>query len=193
MGTAGDAWRRYNAAMTTPPSSTLSGLAPVIDAGVRILVLGSFPGAASLAAGKYYAHPRNQFWALISAVIGEDLASLPYETRLSRLLAHRVGLWDVLAGCEREGSLDSAIRKPAANDFERLRSLCPELETVGFNGQASGKFAPQFAAAGYRTVVLPSSSPAHMAMSFEQKLGAWRRLVGAPDQAASSVTQARLF
>ena len=179
--------------MTTPPSSTLSGLAPVIDADLRILVLGSFPGAASLAAGKYYAHPRNQFWPLISAVIGEDLASLPYETRLKRLLAHHVGLWDVLAGCEREGSLDSAIRKPAANDFERLRSLCPELETVGFNGQASGKFAPQFAVAGYRTVVLPSSSPAHMAMSFEQKLAVWRRLVDVPDQAPSPITQAPLF
>ncbi len=164
-------------------SPTLTGLAPVIAHDIRVLVLGSFPGAASLAAGKYYAHPRNQFWPLISAVVGEDLAALPYEDRLVRLLAHRFGLWDVLAGCEREGSLDSSIRKPAANDFERLRTLCPQLETVGFNGQASGKFAPQFAQAGYRTVVLPSSSPAHMAMSFEQKLAVWRRLAeaAAPD------------
>ncbi|MEW6759482.1 MAG: DNA-deoxyinosine glycosylase [Pseudomonadota bacterium] len=164
-------------------SPTLTGLAPVIALDTRVIVLGSFPGAASLAAGKYYAHPRNQFWPLISAVLGEDLAALPYEERLIRLLAHRFGLWDVLAGCEREGSLDSSIRKPAANDFERLRTLCPQLETVGFNGQASGKFAPQFAAAGYRTVVLPSSSPAHMAMSFEQKLAVWRRLAdeAAPD------------
>lgn len=160
----------------TSTSATLTGLAPVIDADIRILVLGSFPGAASLAAQQYYAHPRNQFWRLMSAVVGEDLASLPYLDRLPRLLAHRVGLWDVLAACEREGSLDSAIRKPAANDFERLRALCPRLETVGFNGQASGKFAPQFAAHGYRTVVLPSSSPAHMAMSFEQKLAIWRQL-----------------
>ncbi len=165
-------------------SATLTGLAPVIAPDTRVLVLGSFPGAASLAAGKYYAHPRNQFWPLISAVIGEDLASQPYDERLVRLLAHRFGLWDVLAGCEREGSLDSAIRKPAANDFERLRTLCPELETVGFNGQASGKFAPQFAAAGYRTVVLPSSSPAHMAMSFEQKLAVWRRLAEGDGQPA---------
>ena len=159
-------------------SPTLTGLAPVIALDTRVIVLGSFPGAASLAAGKYYAHPRNQFWPLVSAVLGEDLAALPYEARLVRLLAHRFGLWDVLAGCEREGSLDSSIRKPAANDFERLRTLCPQLETVGFNGQASGKFAPQFAQAGYRTVVLPSSSPAHMAMSFEQKLAVWRRLAG---------------
>jgi len=164
----------------TPTSATLTGLAPVIDADIRILVLGSFPGAASLAAQQYYAHPRNQFWRLMSAVVGEALAPLPYAERLPRLLAHRVGLWDVLAACEREGSLDSAIRRPAANDFERLRVLCPRLETVGFNGQASGKFAQQFAAHGYRTVVLPSSSPAHMAMSFEQKLEVWRQLVAPP-------------
>ena len=122
-------------------------------------------------------NPRNGFWRLISAVLSEDLAALPYAQRLPRLLAHGVGLWDVLGECEREGSLDSAIRNPAANDFERLRILCPLLETVGFNGQASGKFAPQFDAAGYRTLVLPSSSPAHMAMTFEQKLGIWKRLI----------------
>lgn len=163
--------------MPTATAPSLTGLAPVLDSSVRLLVLGSFPGAASLAAGQYYAHPRNQFWRLISAVIGEDLAALPYAARLPRLLEHQVGLWDVLAACEREGSLDSAIRKPAANDFERLRVLCPQLEAVGFNGQASGKFAPQFAAQGYRTVVLPSSSPAHMAQTFDQKLAVWRKLV----------------
>ena len=158
-------------------SPILTGLAPVIDPAIRILILGSFPGAASLAARQYYAHPRNQFWRLVSSMVGEDLVALPYADRLPRLLAHRVGLWDVLAGCEREGSLDTAIRRPAANDFERLRVLCPELRTVGFNGQASGKFAPQFVAAGYRTVVLPSSSPAHMAVTFEHKLQIWRALL----------------
>jgi hypoxanthine-DNA glycosylase len=162
--------------MASPP--LLTGLAPVIDPRVRILILGSFPGAASLAAQQYYAHPRNQFWKLVGALVGEDLYALPYANRLPRLLAHRIGLWDVLEACEREGSLDSAIRRPAANDFDRLRHLCPELETVGFNGQASGKFAPQFAGNGYRTVVLPSSSPAHMAMTFEQKLAIWRQLTG---------------
>jgi len=163
---------------TSSQPDQLTGLAPVIAPDTRILILGSFPGAASLAAQQYYAHPRNQFWKLVGALIGEDLYSLPYADRLPRLRAHRFGLWDVLAACEREGSLDSAIRNPAANDFERLHRLCPELEMVGFNGQTSGKFAPQFAAQGYRTVVLPSSSPAHMALSFEQKLASWRRLIG---------------
>jgi hypothetical protein len=76
----------------------------------------------------------------------------------------------VLGACEREGSLDSAIRNPAANDFARLRELCPALETVGFNGQTSGRFAPGFAAAGYRTCVLPSTSPAHASLTFAEKL-----------------------
>ncbi|MFS2135482.1 DNA-deoxyinosine glycosylase [Duganella sp. Dugasp56] len=119
----------------------------------------------------------NLLWPILSALTGEPLAQLPYDERLPRLLAHGFGLWDVLGACEREGSLDSAIRQPAANDFARLRELCPLLETVGFNGQTSGKFAPQFDAAGYRTVVLPSTSPAHAAMSFEQKLTSWRRLL----------------
>ena len=157
-------------------SSPLTGLAPVVDARTRILILGSFPGAASLAAGQYYAHPRNALWPILSALTGEELAAMPYAERLPRLLAHGIGLWDVLGACEREGSLDAAIRKPAANDFARLRVLCPLLETVGFNGQTSAKFAPQFAAQGYRTLVLPSTSPAHAALTLEQKLAAWKRL-----------------
>jgi hypoxanthine-DNA glycosylase len=180
----------YNDWMTATNSPLLTGLAPVIARDTRIIILGSFPGNASLAAQQYYAHPRNQFWKLVGALVGEDLYSLPYDERLPRLLAHRFGLWDVLAACEREGSLDSAIRKPAANDFDRLHKLCPELETVGFNGQASGKFAGQFEQAGYRTVVLPSSSPAHMAMTFEQKLAVWRRLL---DDSVDPGTTARLF
>ncbi|MFZ6647418.1 DNA-deoxyinosine glycosylase [Undibacterium sp. TJN25] len=157
-------------------SSRLQGLPAVIDKNIVTLVLGSFPGEASLQAQQYYAHPRNQLWPILSALTGEDLAGLPYADRLPRLLSHRIGLWDVLGACEREGSLDSAIRKPAANDFARLRELCPLLETVGFNGQTSGKFAPQFAAAGYRTLILPSTSPAHASLSFEKKLIIWTRL-----------------
>ncbi|MFS2016046.1 DNA-deoxyinosine glycosylase [Massilia sp. CT11-108] len=158
-------------------SAQLAGLAPVIAPDTRILVLGSFPGAASLAAQQYYAHPRNALWPILSALTHEDLGGLPYADRLPRLLAHGIGLWDVLAACERAGSLDANIRKPAANDFARLRRLCPLLETVGFNGQASGRFAPQFAAAGYRTLVLPSTSPAHAALSFAQKLVIWHSLI----------------
>jgi hypoxanthine-DNA glycosylase len=161
----------------TSTAAALTGLAPVIAANTRILILGSFPGAASLAAQQYYAHPRNLLWPILAALTGEDLAAMPYAARLPLLLAHGFGLWDVLGACEREGSLDSAIRNPAANDFGRLRELCPQLETVGFNGQTSGKFAPGFAAAGYRTCVLPSTSPAHASLSFAEKLSIWRGLL----------------
>ncbi|WP_394781329.1 DNA-deoxyinosine glycosylase [Undibacterium sp.] len=155
----------------------LQGFPAVIDQHTTTLILGSFPGEASLQAQQYYAHPRNQLWPILSALTGEELAGLPYADRLPRLLAHHIGLWDVLGACERQGSLDSAIRKPAANDFVRLHELCPVLETVGFNGKTAGKFAPQFTAAGYRTLVLPSTSPAHASLSFDQKLLVWRELL----------------
>lgn len=158
-------------------SSLLAGFPPVIDSDIRILILGSFPGEASLAAQQYYAHPRNQFWRLLSAVLAEDLVTLPYEQRLSRLLAHQIGLWDVLAACAREGSLDTAIRQARANEFAQLRQRCPKLLRVCFNGKASGRFEAQFAEAGFDTLVLPSSSPANAQLSFEQKLTLWSNII----------------
>lgn len=161
----------------SPSAPALNGLAPVLDHATRILVLGSFPGAASLAAQQYYAHPRNHLWPILAALTSEPLTTQDYAERLQRLLVHGIGLWDVFGACVREGSLDAAIRRPAANDFARLRVLCPQLHMVGFNGQTAGKYAPQFADQGYRTLVLPSTSPAHAAMSFEQKLDSWRSLL----------------
>lgn len=157
--------------------SLLAGFPPVLDQHTRILILGSFPGEASLAAQQYYAHPRNQFWRLLSAVLGDDLVSLPYERRLEQLLSHRIGLWDVIALCEREGSLDTAIRRAQANDFACLKEQAPGLFRVCFNGKTSGKFAPRFAEAGFDTLVLPSSSPANAQFSFEQKLGQWKDII----------------
>ncbi|MFC5473978.1 DNA-deoxyinosine glycosylase [Paraherbaspirillum soli] len=159
----------------TPPA--LTGFAPVIDAQTRVLILGSFPGVASLAVQQYYGHPRNQFWALLSAVLDDDLVKLDYDERLARLQTHRIGLWDVIAGCERVGSLDSAIRNPQANQFAILRQRCPQLARVCFNGKTSGKFAPQFTAAGFDTLVLPSSSPANAQATFAQKLLLWRGII----------------
>ena len=153
------------------------GLPPVIACDTRILILGSFPGAASLAAQQYYAHPRNQLWPLLSALLGEDFLAVSYAERLPMLLAHRIGLWDVIATCERVGSLDSKIRHPRWNDFASLRLQCPDLTRVAFNGQTAGKFAPQLAAAGLQTLVLPSSSPANAQWTFAQKLDAWRAIL----------------
>lgn len=163
--------------MKGPKAPLLTGFPPVLDAHTRILVLGSFPGEASLAASQYYAHPRNGFWRLLGAVLSEPLAEMAYDARLARLLAHRIGLWDVLDACYREGSLDSAIRDARPNDFSPLKARCPQLAKVCFNGKTSGRFEPQFAAAGFATLVLPSSSPANATLSFEQKLAAWRGIL----------------
>jgi TDG/mug DNA glycosylase family protein len=128
-------------------ASVLTGLPPILNRDTRILLLGSFPGEASLSAKQYYAHPRNQFWPLLSAVLGEELTTLPYEKRLKRLQAHAIGLWDVIAACEREGSLDASIRNAQANDFAVLKHQCPRLKRVCFNGKTSGKLEPVFAQA----------------------------------------------
>ncbi|HET7865570.1 MAG TPA: DNA-deoxyinosine glycosylase, partial [Burkholderiaceae bacterium] len=90
-------------------AALLQGLAPVIAPHTRLVVLGSFPGEASLAAQRYYAHPRNQFWPILSALWGVDLPAMPYPQRLEQVLQHGLGIWDVYASCRREGSLDSAI------------------------------------------------------------------------------------
>lgn len=152
----------------------LTGFGPVLDAGCETLILGSFPSEASLAAGHYYAHPRNQFWPILAALLGEPLATLPFDDRYRRVLEHRIGIWDVLGACERHGSLDADIRAGAANDFALLERLGPRLRRVLFNGRTAGRFEPRFCQHGYETRVLPSTSPAHAGMRFEQKLEAWR-------------------
>lgn len=152
----------------------LQGFAPIIDRDAHRLILGSFPSEASLAAGQYYAHPRNQFWRLVGDLIGEPLAALPYGERLKVVVMHRVGIWDVLQACERQGSGDAAIRNSQANAFKRLRRLAPSLAAVGFNGQTAGRFAESFAAGGFLVAVLPSSSPAHAGRTYEQKLAIWK-------------------
>lgn len=155
----------------------LIGFPPVVAADTHTLILCSFPGEASLAATQYYAHPRNQFWRLLGAVLDDPLAELAYEERLRRVLSHGIGVWDVLAACHREGSLDAAIRNAQPNDFASLREHAPKLRKVCFNGKTAGRFAPVIGEAGYTTLVLPSSSPANAMLSFDQKLRLWRDIL----------------
>ena len=160
-------------------SDRLYGLPPAVNKQTRLLILGSFPGAASLAAGQYYAHPRNQFWALLSAILEEDLTHMHYPQRLKRLNAHGIGVWDVIASCERSGSLDAAIRKARLNDFSKLKKHCPHLKCLCFNGKTAGCHSPHFAREGFVTAILPSSSPANAQLSFAQKLISWRAMLQA--------------
>jgi hypoxanthine-DNA glycosylase len=157
-------------------SDLLHGLPPVIGRHTRLMLLGSFPGAASLAAGQYYAHPRNQFWPLLSALLDEALQPLPYAQRLQRLRARGLGLWDVIAACRREGSLDSHIRDAQYNDLAGLRGRAPGLIAVAHNGGESARAMRITGQLGLQAYRLPSSSPANASWSFERKLAAWREV-----------------
>lgn len=151
---------------------------PVVAPDTETLILGSLPGAASLAAGRYYANPRNGFWRLVGSAIGAALEPLDYEARLALLRAHRIGLWDVIADAVRPGSLDAAIRDARANDLRRLVAELPRLRLVAFNGGTAAKIGTAQLgadAARFRLLSLPSSSPAH-AVPFERKLEAWMAL-----------------
>ncbi|MBI1685773.1 DNA-deoxyinosine glycosylase [Caulobacter hibisci] len=155
------------------------GFPPVVNPDVRLLVLGSLPGDASLAAAQYYGHPRNGFWRLIGAVIDHDLVALPYEQRLAGLLAAGIGLWDVHAEAVRPGSLDAAIKDAADNDLLGLIATLPRLRAVAFNGGAAAKAGTRLlSGSGLALAPLPSSSPAHAALGFEAKRKAWLGLRG---------------
>lgn len=150
---------------------------PVTRSDTRLLLLGSLPGAMSLAARRYYANPRNQFWRLAGALIGRDLEALAYEARLEALLEAGIGLWDTVAAATRRGSLDQAIRLHQASDLEGLAAALPLLRAVGFNGaKAAAIGRPRLASRpDLALVALPSSSPAYT-LPFAEKLARWLEL-----------------
>jgi len=158
------------------------GLPALWRGDAKILILGSLPGVASLRAAQYYAHPRNQFWPLMQQLFG-IAATLPYPERLLALQQAQVALWDLIAAAERRGSLDSAIN-PASiqcNDFSQLLSQLPVLRAVWLNGGTAAKTWQKLMKNGLQlspqvqVFALPSTSPAHAALSFEHKLRAWQQ------------------
>ena len=148
---------------------------PVTRADTRLLLLGSLPGAASLKARRYYAHPQNQFWRLAGAVIGRDLADLAYEARLEALLDAGIGLWDTVAAATRKGSLDADIRLHEASDLAALVETVAGLRAIGFNGGVSARIGRKQLGdrPGVALIDLPSSSPAYASLSFDKKREAW--------------------
>lgn len=172
---------------TTAP--LVRSFAPLFRADARVLVLGSMPGTASLAAAQYYAHPRNAFWPIMGALFGAG-PELPYAQRLERLAAAGVALWDVIGRCERAGSLDSAIASDSieANDFTGLFAACPGIHHVFFNGTAAESafrrhVRGRIALPALQFARLPSTSPAHAARGLEAKLAAWQVVKDAAESA----------
>jgi hypoxanthine-DNA glycosylase len=152
----------------------LQGLGPVAGENTRLVVLGSFPGMASLAAQQYYGHPRNHFWPIVSTIWGIDLMPLSYAQRIEAMRARGLGLWDVYACCEREGSLDSAIEHAEFNDLASLKVIAPRLQAIAHNGGESARGIKHTQSLGVAVHRLPSTSPANASWSFERKLAAWR-------------------
>jgi hypoxanthine-DNA glycosylase len=155
----------------------LRGLAPVVAPHTRVLVLGSFPGEASLAAGQYYAHPRNQFWIILSQLWRIDLLGMPYAQRLDDVRRRGLGIWDVYASCCRVGSLDSAIEAAQPNDLPGLVKRLPRLRAIAHNGGESARTMALTRTLVPEVVRLPSTSPANASWSLQRKVEAWRALL----------------
>ena len=162
------------------PAVRHASFAPHIAPETRLLILGSLPGARSLAEHQYYAHPTNQFWRLIGAVIDEPLAELDYDERLLRLRVAKIGLWDVIRTAERRSSSDSEIREVEAHDLAPLVADLPELRMIAFNGGTAAaigrrQLSPPL---GIAFVDLPSSSAANT-IRFSAKQEQWQQLAEA--------------
>jgi hypoxanthine-DNA glycosylase len=156
--------------------SRLYGLPAVVSPNTRLLVLGSFPGVASLKSQRYYGHPQNQFWRILGELWSLPLHGAAYEDRIQTVREKGLGIWDVYASCEREGSLDAHIRHAQLNDFAGLMRDCPDLQAVAHNGGESFRHARHTRALGLPVYRLPSTSPANAGWSFERKLQAWREV-----------------
>jgi hypoxanthine-DNA glycosylase len=163
--------------MQQQPEALARSFAPLLRSDARLLVLGSMPGRASLDAQQYYAHPRNAFWPIVAAHCGIDPAS-SYEVRVAALLHAGIALWDVLAQCQRPGSLDSAIELSGAraNAIGELLAAHPRIRRVCCNGAAAANLYRRFGLPGpprVEVIRLPSTSPAHAGMTVAEKFRLW--------------------
>lgn len=159
------------------------GFPPIVGNAPRVLLLGSLPGRASLAAGEYYAQPRNAFWYIMRALCaaGPEIA---YADRIARLTRSGVALWDVLHAAERPGSLDANIvaKSQQVNDIVGLLERERGIKLIGFNGQKAAEIfrrsiEPDLPRNNLDCVTLPSTSPAHASLRREQKLERWREVL----------------
>ncbi|MBI3481283.1 MAG: DNA-deoxyinosine glycosylase [Nitrosomonadales bacterium] len=156
---------------------------PIENPSAHILILGSMPGKESLRAGQYYAHPRNAFWPIMGELVGAAPA-LPYQTRIRKLKSAGIALWDVLACCTRHGSLDADIEADSirANDFADFFAQHPHITQVFFNGAMAEQcfrkhVLPSLEHLSLHYQRLPSTSPAHASLRYEQKLEAWHMIL----------------
>jgi len=154
----------------------INGFGPVWREDAEVLILGSMPSVESLNQSFYYAHPRNAFWPMMAAILGEDVP-VTIEEKKAMLIRHRIALWDTVKSCERPGSLDSNIRCAQANDFEELYKKCPHIRHIFFNGGAAEQLYKRLVARQDERFIfhrMPSTSPAYT-LQYELKLAAWEQ------------------
>ena len=154
----------------------IAAFPPVVPPGARALILGSMPSVESLNRNFYYAHPRNAFWHILADVYGEPFPE-DIPGRIALLERHNLALWDVIESCERQGSLDSAIREAKINDFDALFERCPGIRRILFNGGTAERLFMKHGGEylrGREWSRMPSTSPAYT-LSYEEKLAQWRQ------------------
>lgn len=163
----------------------LRSFPPIVGSHATRLILGSMPGAASLQAAQYYAHPRNAFWTIMESLLGIPRA-LPYPERTRAVTDAGIAVWDVLKACRRSGSLDSAIETDSIvpNDFRRFLTQNPGVNRIHFNGGTARRLydrhvlpALPSALQQHILITLPSTSPANASFSLQKKTDAWRAIV----------------
>ena len=148
-------------------------LSPVHGKLPEVVILGSFPGRQSLLKKEYYGNPRNHFWHIMEALFSID-HDLPYEVRISRLIDHRIALWDVICTCSRKGSADARIHDPEFNDLAGFLAAFPTLRLVVLNGSSAARYYHRLKIPGsVPAVVLPSTSPANARFTLIEKVRRW--------------------
>jgi len=164
--------------------SRIHGFPPLARPDAKILILGSMPSRESLARQQYYAHPRNAFWPILCSLF--SITATQYSERSQQVAERGVAIWDVLRDCVRPGSLDADIdeKTAATNDFQAFINEHPQIAGICFNGaKAESIFVKRVLpgldeqAVAISRERLPSSSPAHASMNFEQKKAAWRSIL----------------
>lgn len=162
----------------------ISGFLPIANKKSRLLVLGSMPSEVSLEKQQYYGHKRNAFWPIMLSLFCNcsDHQTLDYTTRKQVLIDNKLAVWDVLKGCHRQGSLDTAIKMDSIilNDFHHFFSTHPDIKKVFFNGTKAElifnryvltDISEKFGYLKYKR--LPSTSPAYAALSLMEKTVIW--------------------
>ena len=156
--------------------SYLHPFPPILDHHTRVLFLGSLPSIASFEHSFYYAHPRNAFWPILEEIFDVHLES--NEAKKKFCLEKGIGLWDVIASCERSNSSDTNLKNCIPNDFKKLLRDYPNIEALGFTGKKSyDLFQKYFKELEVEKLLLPSTSPAHAAMKREEKVKIYKEFL----------------